>query len=410
MTRYHWKGLQGTQYASGDLEALTEDEAAFKLTQQGVIITELHLAAGEKVVKPRTSLPRISRKKVPAQNILVFTRKLAAMLKAGLPILQTLQMVRDQTDHKYFQQVIGTIFTQVESGKSLSDAFSQYPALFDAVYINLLKAGEASGKLELFLGKLVISQEKAIKIRGAIKRALMYPAILMTVAIGVLAVMMIYVVPVFATMYGNTGMELPAPTQLIIDLSDFLRDPLRGGVLLILIVLGVLGVRLLLKTNVALRRRWHGYQLKMPIFGNLIQKSALARTAMVHGNLAAAGVSVLEALDIASTSANNLVISEALETVKRGVFSGEPLSRLMRKQAVFPRTYADMVEVGEKTGNMQEMLSVINSYYEEEFDGEVEKLSVMMEPIMIVFLGVTIGFILVAMYLPIFKMGQTVTG
>lgn len=411
MPHYHWKGIQGTQYASGDLEALTEDEAAYKLTQQGIIITGLQITAGEKSApKAQKKAARARRKKVPEQVVLAFTRKLSAMLKAGLPILQTMEMVLNQTEDKYFKEVIQGLYTKIESGTALSSAFAEHPEIFDSVYINLLKAGEASGKLDIFLQKLVVGLEKNIRIKSAIKRALMYPAILMSVAVGVLGIMMIYVVPVFTGIFGNTGVALPGPTQLIIHISDFLRNPLGGGVLVLGVVAGSFGIKFALRSNINLRRRWHAYQLKMPLFGNLIQKSALSRIAMVQGNLSAAGVSVLETLDIASTTTNNLVVSEAIEAVKRGVFSGDPLSQLLRKHSVFPQTYADMVEVGEKTGNMQEMLSVINNYYEEEFDGEVEKLSTLMEPVIIVFLGVTIGFILVAMYMPIFKMGQAVTG
>ncbi len=411
MANFHWKGIQGTQYLSGEIEGLTEDEAAFKLTQQGIIITQLLMAAGEKPVRPKKTLTLPQRKKkIPPKDVLILTRKTATMLKAGLPILQTLAMLRDQTENPTLQEVMRQIYASVESGKALSAAFAEHDTVFDAIYINLIKAGEASGKLDLFLEKLVQNQEKTIKIRAAIKGALMYPTILMTVAVGVLGVMMVFVVPVFAGMYGNSGMALPAPTQIILNISDFLRNPLGGGVLALALVGSVIGFKQAIKRNLSLRRRWHAYLLRMPLFGNLILKSALARIAMVQGNLAAAGVPVLESLDIASSSSTNLVMGDAMEAVKRGVFSGSPLSQLLREQAVIPRTYADMVEVGERTGNMQEMLGAISGYYEDEFDTEVDHLSALMEPIMIVFLGTTIGFILVAMYLPIFKMGQAVTG
>lgn len=409
MPHYDWKGIRGTQYEAGRIEGLSEDEASFKLSQQGVIITQLVLAHREKN-QGRPAPPKKIRARVSSQEVLIMTRKAATMLKAGLPILQTLEMLRDQIEKPSFNRLFSEIVEDVRSGNPLSSGFAKHATIFDSIYVNLIKAGEASGKLDVFLQRLVVSLETTLRIRSAIKSAMLYPAILMTVALGVLAVMMVYVVPVFAQMYGNTGMELPGPTRIVINISDFLRDPLSGGVLALVIVGTAIGFSFAIRKSKHLRYRWHALILRILVFGNLVLKSGLARIAMVQGNLAAAGVPLIESLDIAGSASSNLVIRKAMEDVKRGVYSGTPLSQLLREQKIIPRTYADMVEVGERTGNMQEMLSSISQYYEEEFNTEVERLSALMEPIMIVFLGVTIGFILVAMYLPIFGMGKAITG
>nr|MBC8147796.1 type II secretion system F family protein [Bacteroidota bacterium] len=250
--------------------------------------------------------------------------------------------------------------------------------------------------------------EKDEKIRSSIKGAMMYPIILFIVAMGVIALMMVFVVPVFQEMFANAPGGLPAITQVVVDVSEFIRDPVRGGLLSAVLVGTFLFSSMLISKNYKVRRAWHKIMLIMPLIGNLVRKSSLAKIAMIQGNLTAAGVPVMEALDISATSNNNIVIQEAMIEVKRGVFSGEPLSKLFEKNPdVFPATFTAMVSVGEKTGNMEEMFESISLYFEEETDEAVTSLTSMLEPIMIVFMGITIGFILVAMYTPMFKMGET---
>ena len=302
------------------------------------------------------------------------------------------------------------IYNDVESGSSLSQAFGKSPEIFSPIYINMVKAGESSGRLDVFLDKLVLNLRKTIKIRKSIQSAMLYPSILLTVATVVVGIMMIFVVPVFAQMFGSIGSELPGPTLMIMGISNFMRDPYGGGLLFATMVLSFIGLRILVSRNADLRRKWHRLLLRLPLLGKMILDSNLAQIAMVYGNLSGAGVPVIEALDITAASSRNDVIRDAIQVAKRGVFSGEPLSKLLGEIDIFPATFSQLISVGEQTGNMTEMLDTISSYYEEEFDTSVDKLSQMMEPLMIVFLGGVIGFILVAMYLPIFKMGQVVTG
>jgi type IV pilus assembly protein PilC len=330
------------------------------------------------------------------------------MMRAGLPVLDTMNLITDQIDHKGMKIVIETILNDVETGIPLSECFGKHPHVFDNIYINLLRAGETSGKLDVFLAKLVEGIEKEQKIRTSIKGAMTYPTILLIVAIAVIAVMMIFVVPVFQQMFEGVAGGLPVATRIVITISEFFRDPLGGGVLAGAIVASIVGLKLMMKRSYKFRRLFHGFVLKLPLFGELVQKSSLAKLSMVQGNLSAAGVPVLEALDICSTAVSNVVIQEATNDVRRGVFSGEPLSDLFKKSPkIFPSTFYSMVSVGEQTGNMEEMFESISRYYEEEMDATIERLTSMLEPVMIVFLGVTIGFILVAMYTPMFQVGQT---
>jgi type IV pilus assembly protein PilC len=415
MPDFTWKGIKNTQYLTGTIDALTRDEAAFKLKEDGIIITHLDRGAAEQVKKEdkkalqlnfKFSLP----KKVKLDKIMIATKKMATMLRSGLAILPSLEMVRDQVDDPLLKKTINEIYQDVEAGSSLSKAFGKHPDVFDSIYINLVRAGESSGSLDIFLDKLVLSIRKTIKIRKSIQSALLYPCILLAVATIVLAIMMIFVVPVFAKMFGSMGSQLPAPTLMIVNLSNFLRDPLGGGLLAVVVIGSVIAFRMALKRSLPLRRKWHALILRLPLIGDMALHSNVAQVAMVYGNLTNAGVPVIEALDITAESSKNEIIKDGIQTAKRGVFSGEPLSELLGKIKVFPAAFSQLVSVGEQTGNMSEMLDTISAYYEEEFDTSVDKMSQMMEPIMICFLGGVIGFILVAMYLPIFKMGQIVTG
>ncbi len=409
MAKYSWKGLQNAKYAEGEIVALNRDEAAYLLRQQKIIITSLDLTSGEEKKKDQDNKPKKIRKikKIPARDIIVFTKKLETMVRSGLPILETISMLNEQTENPSLNFVVSQIHQDLESGTPLSDAFAKHPTVFDNVYINMLKAGESSGKIDLFMNRLVIGMEKAEKIKSDVKGALTYPVILLVVAIAVISVMMIFVVPVFQDMFKNVEGGLPGATQFVVNISEFLRDPLQGGVF----AGGILGIlfvaKLSIRNNRGIRRKAHALLLKLPVLGELVRNSTLSKIAMIQGNLTAAGVAVLESIDIASSSTDNLIVQEAMTDVKRGVFSGAPLSELYQKHPeVFTPTFSAMVSVGERTGRMDEMFASISTYYEEETDSSVKQLTSMLEPIMMVFLGGTIGFILIAMYTPMFSMGK----
>ena len=415
MELFTYKGISEGKYVEGDIEALNQDEASHKLKEQKIIITNLIKSKKKKAEEKSKAkgkggglFSKFGGKKKPkVEDILIFSKQFATMVKAGLPILEVLGMLRDQLENPGIKDIIEDIRKSLEGGVTLSKCFEKYPEYFDNVYVNLIKAGEASGKLDVFLLKIVDSLEKKEKIKKKIKGALMYPGIMFSVAITVSAFMLIKVVPVFAKMYDGMGIALPKPTAVIMAMSDFLRGS-GGLIMLISIITFIFGFRYLTKKNATFRYKWHKQVLKLPVFGDMILKSLLARISLILGNLSAAGVNLLESLEIAKSVSNNVVVTEALENVKKGVFSGDTLTKLFLKEPLFPPTFSQLISVGEQTGQLDEMFGSVASYYEEEFDGTVDNMSSLIEPIMIVFMGIMIGGLMIAMYSPIFNVGALI--
>ena len=409
MLNFQYKGITQGKYVEGEIEAINNAEAAHKLKEQKVIITKLiEFKKKKKVDKKKEKISFSFGTGVKAKEILIFCKQFATMLRAGLPVLNTLNMLDEQTKAPNMKKIIVTIRKDLEAGNALSKCFSNHPKIFDTVVVNLIKAGEASGKLDTFLQRIVISLEKKEKIKSQIKSALFYPGVLLSVAILVTIFMLIKVVPVFVTMYEGMGVDVPASTAAIMSASDFMRSASGGGLTLVIFVVSIIGLRYLIKTNYKIRKGWHQFTLKIPVFGNLIQKSILAKVSLVLGNLSQAGVDLLESIDIAKSVTNNTVVVEALENVKKGVFSGETLTKLFAKEKIFPTTFSQLISVGEQTGSLDEMFGSVASYYEEEFDTAVTNLASLIEPIMIVFMGITIGGLMIAMYAPIFNVGAII--
>ena len=403
---YSYKGISAGKYVEGTIDALSQEEASFKLKDQKIIITKLIRTKKKAAEKKKSGGSSFSlfKKKIKPEDVVIFSKQFATMVKAGLPILQTLSMLRDQLEHPEVKIIVEDVRKNLEGGLTLSKCFEKYPKVFDNVYINLIKAGEASGKLDVFLLKLVDSLEKREKVKKKIKGALMYPAVMFTVAITVMVFMLVKVVPIFAEMYEGMGVALPTPTQVIMNASNFMRGT-GGMVLLLTTVIGFIVFRYLTTKVPAIRYKWHGRMLKMPVFGDMILKSLIARVSLIMGNLSAAGVNLLESIEIAKQVSNNDVVTQALENVKKGVFSGDTLTKLFLKEPTFPPTFSQLVSVGEQTGNLDEMFTSVSMYYEEEFDTAVDNMSSLIEPIMIVFMGTMIGGLMIAMYSPIFNVG-----
>ena len=407
---YTYKGIAAGKYVEGEVEAINQEEASFKLKEQKIIITNLVKSKKKKAEKEKKKGGggfSFFKKKVGPQDVMLFSKQFATMVKAGLPILNVLSMLRDQIEHPTMKEIIENIRKSLEGGVTLSKCFEKYPKIFDNIYINLIKAGEASGKLDIFLLKLVDSLEKREKVKKKIKGALMYPAVMFSVAITVMVFMLIKVVPVFAKMYEGMGVALPTPTAVIMTASNFMRGS-GGATLGIITVLLYILFKYTTTKIPKVRYKWHKYIIGMPIFGDMILKSLLARIALIMGNLSAAGVNLLEALEIAKSVSNNDVVTQALENVKKGVFSGDTLTKLFLKEPVFPPTFSQLIAVGEQTGNLDEMFTSVSGYYEEEFDTSVENMSSLIEPIMIVFMGTMIGGLMIAMYSPIFNVGSII--
>ena len=412
MEAFAYKGISEGKYVDGEIEALNLDEASHKLKEQKIIITNIVRSSKkkkteEKEKKKGKGLSLFGKKKAKVEDVLIFSKQFATMVKAGLPILQVLGMLRDQIERPAMKDVIEDIRKSLEGGVTLSKCFEKYPELFDNVYVNLIKAGEASGKLDVFLLKIVEALEKRENIKKKIKSALMYPSIMFTVAITVSAFMLVKVVPVFAKMYDGMGIELPAATATIMSMSDFLRG--TGGKVLLFGLIGFFfGFKYLTSKNEKIKYAWHKRVLKLPIFGDMILKSMLARISLIMGNLSAAGVNLLESLEISKSVSTNVVVLESLENVKKGVFSGDTLTKLFLKDPLFPPTFSQLISVGEQTGQLDEMFGSVAKYYEAEFDTTVDNLSSLIEPIMIVFMGVMIGGLMIAMYSPIFNVGALI--
>ena len=412
MEAFTYKGISDGKYVDGEIEALNVDEASHKLKEQKIIITNIVRTSKkkkteEKGKKKAKGSGLFGKKKAKVEDVLIFSKQFATMVKAGLPILQVLGMLRDQLESPAMKDVVEDIRKSLEGGVTLSKCFEKYPELFDNVYINLIKAGEASGKLDTFMFKVLESIEKKEKIKKKIKSALMYPGIMFTVAITVTAFMLVKVVPIFAEMYSGMGLELPAATATIMGMSDFLRGT-GGKVILFGGIAFYFGFNFATKKSAMIKYRWHKQVLKLPLFGDMILKSMLARVSLIMGNLSAAGVNLLESLEIAKSVSNNVVVLEALENVKKGVFSGDTLTKLFLKEPLFPATFSQLISVGEQTGQLDEMFNSVAKYYEEEFDQTVDNMSSLIEPIMIVFMGVMIGGLMIAMYSPIFNVGAII--
>ena len=409
MLNFEYKGISQGKYVEGEIEALNNAEAAHKLKDKKVIITKLKETKKKKVVTKKEKTSFSFGTGIKPQEILIFCKQFATMLRAGLPVLNTLDMLEGQTSRPPMKKVISTIKKDLESGNALSKCFEKHTKIFDTVVVNLIKAGEASGKLDTFLQKIVTNLEKREKIKSQIKSALFYPGVLFSVAILVTVFMLMNVVPTFVNMYEGMGMadDLPTPTAVIMSMSEFVRS--SGGFFLLMFLISfVFGFKFLIKKNYEVRKNWHRIMMKLPIFGNLIRKSILAKVSLVLGNLNQAGVDLIESIDIAKSVTDNVIVVEALERIKKGVFSGETLTDLFNKEKIFPPTFSQLISVGEQTGSLDEMFGSVALYYEEEFDVAVANLASLIEPIMIVFMGITIGGLMLAMYAPIFNVGAII--
>ncbi len=406
---YSYKGISAGKYVEGSIEALSQEEASFKLKEQKIIITKLIRTKKKAAEKKKKAGGGISlfKKKIKPEDVVIFSKQFATMVKAGLPILNVLGMLRDQLEHPELKIIVEDIRKSLEGGLTLSKCFEKYPKIFDNIYINLIKAGEASGKLDVFLLKLVDSLEKREKVKKKIKSALMYPMVMFVTAITVMVFMLIKVVPIFAEMYEGMGIPLPTPTAVIMTASNFMRG--SGGMITFLVLAIGFGIFKYTTTKIpAIRYKWHQRVLKMPVFGDMILKSLIARVSLIMGNLSGAGVNLLESIEIAKQVSNNDVVTLALENVKKGVFSGDTLTKLFLKEPTFPPTFSQLISVGEQTGNLDEMFTSVANYFEEEFDTAVDNMSSLIEPIMIVFMGVMIGGLMIAMYSPIFNVGAII--
>ena len=409
MSVYAYAGLQGGKKIKGKVEASTLAKARTALRQKRIRVKSI------KEFREKKSAFNIEITwgpfgSIPAKEILMFTKKLSTMIRAGLPILDGLIMVAGQTKNANMKRVTKQIIASLNEGKSLSAAFGMQHRYFDNVYRNMIEAGEVSGMLDKFIDKLVEILEKQAKIKAGIKSAMFYPITLIVVSLGITIFMLTNVVPTFQEMYEGMGVALPAPTQAIVDASAWITN-LENIVRVGGTVGGALWAQHLLSRYVPpYRLLSHKIRLKIPLFGRIAIMAVTARSALLMANLFAAGVSVLETLNVAKSVTSNEVFLQSFERIHINVLSGVELSTLFAKEKIFPIELSQLIAVGERTGNMEEMLNSIANYYEEEFDALVGGLSTVIEPIMIVFVGFLIGIMVIALYLPIFSAGDLAGG
>ena len=339
---------------------------------------------------------------VDAKELAVFTRQFSVMIDAGLPLVQCLEILAGQQENKVFQKVLTGTRASVEGGSTLSASMRQYDKVFDALYVNLVEAGETGGILDTILQRLSSYIEKNVKLKRAVKSALVYPVAVLLVAAGVIVLLLWKVVPIFATLFAGLGVSLPLPTKIVIGMSNFIGS-IFGFLILVAFIGSVIGLKVWYGTPMG-RMAIDRVLLKLPLMGILLRKIAVARFTRTLGTLISSGVPILEGLDITARTAGNAVIEKALLEVRKGLEAGRNLSDPLKDTDVFPGMVTQMIGVGEQTGAMDAMLQKIADFYEDEVDAAVKDLLSALEPMMIVFLGVVVGGIVISMYLPLFTL------
>jgi type IV pilus assembly protein PilC len=344
--------------------------------------------------------------RIRTKDLVIFTRQFATMIDAGLPLVQCLQILGEQQEKPNFREIIQTVKADVEQGSTFADALGKHPKPFDPLYVNLVAAGEVGGILDTILNRLAVYLEKADALARKVRGAMVYPATVLTVAVGVMVLMLVKIIPTFEQMFSDFGGTLPGPTQAVINMSHWMQRWL---------VWFLLGLGVGLWAYFQARRRVPSFRyrtdalaLKLPIFGSLLRKVAVARFTRTLGTMIASGVPILDGLEIVSKTAGNMVVEQALRNVRTAISEGKTIAEPLSESQVFPGMVVHMIAVGEETGAMENMLTKIADFYDDEVDAAVEALTAMLEPAMMVVLGGTVGGMLVAMYLPIFKIADTI--
>jgi len=402
MAVYRWQGVSPKgETLKGEMEATSREAVIIRLRTQRIQPQPAKIREKGKGLDVDIPIPSFGSPVKP-HDIVVFTRQFATMIDAGLPIVQCLQILSQQADSKVFRKVIGSIKDDVESGTTLAEAIKKQNKVFSDLYMSMVQAGEVGGILDTILVRLATYLEKAVKLKAKIKGAMIYPACIVFAAIAVTMVLLVWVIPVFADVFSSFGKALPAPTQFVINMSNFTIAHI--WFLLAIPVAAAIGVRYAYKTEqgkIAIDRAL----LRVPIFGPLIRKSAVARFTRTLGTLVSSGVPILDALLITARTAGNKVVEQAIMVARQSISNGRTISQPLIESKVFPPMVCQMISVGETTGALDSMLQKIADFYEDEVDNMVANLMSLMEPAVILFLGVVIGGLVISMYLPIFNLG-----
>ena len=407
MPTYAFKGRNRlNELVSGEREAATQDELRGLLRREQIVMTQASEKGNE------IAIPKIGRrKKVKAKELAVFTRQFSVMIDAGLPLVQCIDILAEQQQNAFFKDVLRQVRQSVEEGSTLHAALQQHPKVFDNLYTHMVEAGETGGVLDLILQRLSTLIEKMVKLKRNIVSASIYPAAVILVAIGAIAIIMVVVIPQFQQIFLGLlgpGEALPLPTRIVMAISSFVAG--WGGLALLVTIIGsAVGVSYYYKTP---KGRWQidTLLLKMPIIGSLLRKIAVARFSRILSTLLSSGVPILQSLDITAKTAGNVIVEDAILKVRAGVERGENFVDPLKATNVFPHMVSQMVGVGEQTGAMDAMLAKIADFYEDEVDTTIADLLGLMEPVLIAFLGVTIGSIVISMYLPLFTLIGKLSG
>lgn len=406
MAVYRWNGRtrQGA-YEKGEITADSTAKAMEELRKKDIFVISVK-KKGEFFTLSGSSSKGVSQKtKINDTNLIVFTRQFSSLIESGVPILQGLTIMIEQQKNPQLKGILLKIREGIESGLSLSDSLKKFPNTFNDLYVNLVESGEKGGVLDRVFKRLAVYFEKILKLKRKIKGAMIYPSIVLSVAIGVIVILMTFVIPVFANLFSSVGAKLPTLTTDVIAFSNFMRAYLIYTLIALAAV--VIAIRAYYKKENG-KRNIDRITLKIPLFGELLRKVAIARFARTLSTMVESGVPILSGLAIVSKTSGNKIIEESLMRAKEDVSSGSPLSTALNKTKLFPPLVIQMVMVGEKTGNLDAMLNKVADYYDEEVDNAVNNLTQMLEPALIIFLGIVVGTLVVAMYLPIFNLGKAI--
>ncbi len=402
MPVYQWVGKNRlNKVQKGEMEAQSEDAVRASLLRQKITPSRIK-------PKPKDLLQSISflQPRVKDKDVILFARQFSTMIDAGLPIIQCLDILHNQQNNVTFKKMLKQVKESVEGGATLAEALKKFPKQFDDLFVNMIAAGEAGGILDAILRRLAAYMEKAARLKSRVKGAMTYPLVTLGIAVIVLAVILIFVIPVFEEMFSDFGSELPAPTQLVVAMSDMVKSK----------ILYIIGAFILFM--IAFKKYYatekgrdsvDALLLKLPVFGILLRKVAVTKFTRTMGTMLSSGVAILEALDIVAKTAGNRTVEKAIYNVRSGITEGRTMADPLKESGVFPPMVCQMIAVGESTGALDAMLEKIADFYDEEVDQAVENMTALIEPFMLVFLGVTIGGLVVAMYLPIFKMAGAIS-
>jgi len=401
-TVFQWSGKSSTgQIQSGEISASSKEEVIFQLRKKNIVPTTITEKAKSSLFSSTFKAAKAGGK-VRDKDLVVFTRQFSTMIDAGLPLVQALEILSTQVESKSLAATLNQVKTDVEGGATFADSLKKHPRTFSELYVNMVAAGETGGILDTILNRLANYIEKAMRLKKKVKGAMIYPAVVTSVAVLVIAVIMIFVVPTFEKMFSGMGATLPTPTRIVLAISNFIAGV--GG----LITAGVIVATIV--SIVQFRRTEKGkyvtdkIMLKLPIFGILLLKVAVAKFTRTLGTLISSGVAILDGLEITAKTAGNKPIEYAIMRIRSDVTEGKTLAEPLMREKIFPPMVNHMISVGEATGALDAMMSKIADFYDDEVDNAVNNLTAMMEPMLMVFLGGAVGFIVVAMYMPIFKM------